>query len=107
MFRETKTPAVLGIAGSVVGLVFAGLSTLDYARHLDRKLHDVHCSLVPGLTTGADQENSCRAAMYSIYSALFRGEYWGGVPISLFALLGTPIVFNSIHGGYIGAPEGP
>jgi uncharacterized membrane protein len=86
MFRETKTPAVLGLSGSLLGLVFAGLSTLDYAEHLDRKLHDVHCSLIPGLATGADQENACRTAMYSIYAALFRGQYWGGVPVSLFAL---------------------
>lgn len=86
MPRETKTPAVLGLSGSALGLVFAGLSTLDYARHLDRKLHDVHCSLIPGLTAGSDEENPCRAAMYSIYSAVFRGQYWGGVPISLFAL---------------------
>lgn len=28
------------------------------------------------------------------------------MPISLFALLGTPIVFNSIHGGYIGRADG-
>lgn len=28
------------------------------------------------------------------------------MPISLFALLGTPIVFNSIHGGYIGGADG-
>jgi hypothetical protein len=86
MFRSTKTPAVLGLSGSLLGLVFAGLSTLDYARHLDRKLHDVHCSLIPGLAAGADEENPCRTAMYSIYSALFRGHYWGGVPVSLFAL---------------------
>src|SRR5262249_3606742 len=28
----------------------------------------------------------CRAAMYSPYSALFKQKYWGGIPISLFAL---------------------
>jgi len=28
------------------------------------------------------------------------------MPISLFALLGTPIVFNSVHGGYIGGADG-
>lgn len=28
------------------------------------------------------------------------------MPISLFALLGTPIVFNSVHGGYIGRVDG-
>ena len=81
-----QKPAILGGVASVLGLTFAAYSSVDYAAHLDRRLHDVHCSLVPGLTTGADEENPCRAAMYSAYSALFRGSYWGGIPISLFAL---------------------
>jgi uncharacterized membrane protein len=86
MPSRLRTPAVLGAAASLLGLVFAAYSSVDYAAHLDRRLHDVHCSLVPGLTTGADEENPCRAAMYSAYSALFRGSYWGGIPIALFAL---------------------
>jgi hypothetical protein len=77
---------VLGVIASLLGLTFAALSSVDYAAHLDRHLHDVHCSLVPGMTSGADQENPCRAAMYSTYAALFRGTYWGGIPISLLAL---------------------
>ena len=28
------------------------------------------------------------------------------MPISLFALLGTPIVFNTVHGGYVGGVDG-
>jgi len=76
----------MGLAASVLGLIFAAYSSVDYARHLDRHLHDVHCSLIPGLASGADEENPCRAAMYSAYSAIFRGTYWGGIPISLFAL---------------------
>jgi uncharacterized membrane protein len=79
--------AILGLLASILGLTFAVLSSIDYARHLDRHLHDVHCSLVPGLTTRADdEENPCRAAMYSAYAAVFRGALWGGVPISLFAV---------------------
>jgi uncharacterized membrane protein len=78
---------VLGSVASLLGLTFAVLSSVDYARHLDRHLHDVHCSLVPGLVSRADDENNpCRAAMYSAYAAVFRGELWGGIPISLFAV---------------------
>ena len=86
MQSTSRTYAIFGIAGSVLGLVFSTLSTVDYAEHLDRHLHDVHCSLIPGLVSGADEENPCRAAMYSAYSALYRGTYWGGIPISLFAI---------------------
>jgi uncharacterized membrane protein len=81
-----RWPALIGGLGALLGVTFAAYSSVDYAAHLDRRLHDVHCSLVPGLTAGADEENPCRAAMYSAYSAFFRGSYWGGIPISLFAL---------------------
>jgi len=83
--QNSRFPAILALVGAVLGLVFATYSTLDYAQHLDRKLHDVHCSFIPGAPATSEAE-ACRAAMYSPYSALFREEYWGGVPISLFAL---------------------
>lgn len=66
--------------------MFGGLSTLDYSKHLDRQVHGIHCSFIPGAAADASGENACRAAMYSPYSALFRDKYWGGVPISLFAV---------------------
>ncbi|MCU0691964.1 MAG: hypothetical protein MUF54_11220 [Polyangiaceae bacterium] len=79
-------PAILALVASLLGLVFAGLSTYDYVLHLDRQLHDVHCSFVPGLAAATEAENSCRTAMYSAYSAVFRGNWWGGIPVSLAAL---------------------
>ena len=84
--KENRAFAIVALVGSILGLTFAAYSSVDYAQHIDRRLHDVHCSLIPGVTTGADEENPCRAAMYSAYSALFRGAYWGGIPISLFAI---------------------
>jgi uncharacterized membrane protein len=69
-----------------MGMVFASVSTLDYSRHLDRGLHDLHCSFIPGVSAGGEGGEACRAAMYSPYSALLKEEYWGGVPISLLAL---------------------
>jgi uncharacterized membrane protein len=82
---SSKLPGVLALGGAIFGLVFASYSTLDYAQHLDRGLHDVHCSFIPGAPATSEAE-ACRAAMYSPYSALFREAMWGGVPISLFAM---------------------
>lgn len=82
---KSRWPAAIALLGTVVGLVFALNSTLDYAQHLDRRLHDVHCSFIPGAPPTAEAE-SCRAAMYSPYSAILKDAYWGGIPITLFAL---------------------
>ena len=82
---HSKAPAVTALVGSLLGLVFSYSSTIDYAAHLDRRLHDVHCSFIPGAPATAEAE-ACRAAMYSPYSAIMRDSLWGGIPISLFAL---------------------
>lgn len=85
MAPQSRIPAGLALAGAVLGLIFSAYSTFDYAAHLDRRLHDVHCSVIPGAPATSEAEG-CRTAMYSAYSALFREQYWGGLPISLFAL---------------------
>ncbi len=82
---NSKTPASIALLGCVLGLLFSGYSALDYADHLDRALHDIHCSYVPGASPTAEAE-ACRAAMYSSYGALFRESLWGGVPVGLFAM---------------------
>jgi len=81
-----RWPSALALVASFVGLGFGGLSTLDYSKHLDRQVHNIHCSFVPGLAADQAGESACRTAMYSPYSALLRDRYWGGVPISLFAV---------------------
>ncbi len=81
-----RWPAAVALVASLLGLTFAGLSSVDYTKHLDRQMHDVHCSYVPGLGAEASAENACRVAMYSPFAALFRDKYWGGVPIALFAV---------------------
>lgn len=86
MKNVARTPTIVALVGAVLGLVFSGYSTLDYAKHLDRQLHAIHCSFIPGMPAVANADDSCRAAMYSAYSALFRESWWGGIPISLFAL---------------------
>jgi uncharacterized membrane protein len=83
---KNRLPAALALFASLLGLIFAGLSSLDYTKHLDRQVHDIHCSYVPGLAAETSPDNACRVAMYSPFAALFRDRYWGGVPISLFAV---------------------
>jgi len=85
MFGSSRAFAVIALIASLLGLLFATNSTLDYASHLDRRLHDVHCSFIPGAPATSEAE-ACRVAMYSPYSALFKDSFWGGIPISLFAL---------------------
>jgi uncharacterized membrane protein len=81
-----RWPAGLALGASLLGLFFAGTSTLDYVKHLDRQVHGIHCSFIPGASVEQSADNACRVAMYSPYSALFRDRYWGGIPISLLAL---------------------
>jgi uncharacterized membrane protein len=82
----SRRAAVAALVASFLGLVFAAYSTYDYAVHLDRQVHAIHCSFIPGAPASTDGDNPCKTALFSAYSALFRGTYWGGVPISLFAL---------------------
>ena len=75
---------VVFVAASI-GLVFAGLSTYDFVQHLDRQVHDLHCSFIPGMGTHTG-ESGCQLAMMSPYSSVFRTRAWGGVPIALPAM---------------------
>ena len=84
--KEIRWAGALALAGAVLGLVFAAISTADYTAHLDRQMHAVHCSFIPGADVSSDEGNPCKAALFSPFSALFRQTYWGGIPISLGAL---------------------
>lgn len=84
--REVRWAGTLALAGAVLGAVFAVYSTSDYTAHLDRQMHAVHCSFIPGADVSSDEANPCKAALFSPYSALFRQTFWGGIPISLGAL---------------------
>ncbi|HEX5063934.1 MAG TPA: vitamin K epoxide reductase family protein [Kofleriaceae bacterium] len=73
------------LVGAFAGLVFAGVSTYDFVQHLDRQVHSVHCSFIPGAGASAGA-TGCQAAMMSSYSSVFRTSIWGGIPISLPAM---------------------
>jgi hypothetical protein len=74
------------VLGALLGLIFAAYSTSDYAAHLDRQIHQIHCSFIPGAAADSAEANPCKTALFSPYSAIFRQSYWGGIPISTFAL---------------------
>ncbi|MEO8704810.1 MAG: vitamin K epoxide reductase family protein, partial [Kofleriaceae bacterium] len=75
---------VMVLLAATAGLVFAGISTWDFVQHLDRQVHDLHCSFIPGGKSGG--ESGCHVAMMSTYSSVFRTSVWGGIPIALPAM---------------------
>lgn len=94
--------ALLALA-AVAGLLFSGTSTYDFAQYLDRQVHGLHCSFLPGLgsvdVTGA---SGCHVTLMSPYSSVMRQALWGGIPISLagmgtFALLLYRAVIVLLH----------
>ncbi|MBL6975024.1 MAG: hypothetical protein ISR64_04770 [Deltaproteobacteria bacterium] len=89
MSKRTTIAFVIAAFGAFLGLLYSGVSTSDYAAHLDRQLHPVSCSLLPGLTEASQLDESvqgCKVALFSPYSAFWRERYWGGIPYSLPAL---------------------
>jgi len=76
---------IVVIVGAVVGALFAGIATYDFVQHLDRQVHSIHCSFVPG-GGGTIGPSGCQTALMSPYSSVLRSEVWGGIPISLAAL---------------------
>ncbi len=73
------------VAAALLGAVFAAVSTGDFISHLDRQVHSIHCSFIPG--AGAEiGESGCRTVLLSPYSSVLRAQLWGGLPISLLAL---------------------
>jgi len=84
--KPQKTLIAFGLC-ALVGVVFAGVSSYDFIAHLDRQVHAITCSIVPGLapadTSGA---SGCHAVLMSPYSSVLRDATWGGIPIALPAL---------------------
>jgi uncharacterized membrane protein len=80
-----RGPAVLALAGALVGALFSALSTTDFMQHLDRQVHAIHCSFIPGAAKEL-AESGCRTVMMSPYSSFLREHLWGGIPIALWSL---------------------
>ena len=72
---------------ALLGAVFAAVSSYDFVAHLDRQVHAITCSIVPGLgPRDASGTSGCHAVLMSPYSSVFRSVTWGGIPIALPAL---------------------
>lgn len=79
--------AVAFVFTALLGLVFTGFSTSDFVEHLDRQVHAIHCSFVPGLAAmDATGSSGCHLALMSSYSSFARGLVWGGIPWSLLGM---------------------
>ncbi|HUT78643.1 MAG TPA: vitamin K epoxide reductase family protein [Polyangia bacterium] len=71
---------------ALAGAVFSGFSARDSIAHLDRQIHAVTCSYVPGLESDATGQSGCYHVMMSPYSSVLRDATWGGIPIAVPSL---------------------
>ena len=78
----------LGVAlASALGFAFAAVSSSDFVAHLDRQVHGIHCSFIPGAgTPDVSGTSGCHATLMSPYSSVMRDSVWGGIPVSLPAM---------------------
>ncbi len=87
MLHSPKKALYLVLVGALVGFVFASFSTSDFAQHLDRQIHSINCSFLPGIAAkDASSSSGCQVTMMSPYSSVFRDSLWGGIPIALPAM---------------------
>lgn len=82
----SRVPLALLLVAALFGCWFAGTSTSDFVEHLDREVHKIHCSYNPTAEVESTIESPCRTVMLSPYSSWFRQDYWGGIPVSLWAI---------------------
>ena len=103
-----RSPARIALffvfAAAVGGAALSAQSTSDFVAHLDRDVHAIHCSVVPG--AGAQLgESGCRTVMLSPYSSFFRDQWWGGIPVALWSLaVFAFLAYRSGHLLWRGAP---
>lgn len=78
---------MLALVAAAAGFVFSAVSTSDFAAHLDRQVHGIHCSFLPGIgTADVSGTTGCHVTLMSPYSSALRDTVWGGIPISLPAM---------------------
>jgi uncharacterized membrane protein len=78
---------ILLAAFALAGVIFAGVSSYDFIAHLDRQVHAITCSIMPGIgPKDISGESGCHTVLMSPYSSVLRDLTWGGIPIALPAL---------------------
>ncbi len=78
---------IIALIAAAAGFTFAATSTYDFVAHLDRQVHGLHCSFLPGVgTPDATGTSGCHVTLMSPYSSVMRDSIWGGIPISLPAM---------------------
>jgi len=87
------------VISALAGLFFSAFSTYDFAQHLDRQVHGLHCSFIPGLASTEAAGTGCHVTLMSPYSSVFRTAIWGGLPISLPAM--GVFAFLAFWAGYL------
>lgn len=75
--------SVFFLLSALGGFFFLSYATYDFAQHLDRQVHGIHCSFNPLAATDASGSTGCHTTLMSPYSSVFRTVVWGGLPISL------------------------
>jgi uncharacterized membrane protein len=83
--RPNPWTALLVLA-AIAGFAFAAVSTYDFVAHLDRQVHGIHCSFLPGIGAAESGNTGCHTTLMSPYSSVLRSSVWGGIPISLPAM---------------------
>lgn len=105
---NTRLLALGTLVAALAGFAFASVATYDFAAHLDRQVHGIHCSFIPGVQAEHAETSGCQTTMMSPYSSVLRTSIWGGVPVSLpgmglFAFLLFYAVFLVGTGAHIRA----
>jgi uncharacterized membrane protein len=80
---KPRIPLILFLLGCVAGIVFATISAGDFAQHLDRQVHSIHCSILPGGAPDVSGSSGCHVALMSPYASFLKGVVWGGIPVAL------------------------
>src|SRR5256885_15522052 len=91
------------LVATLAGFAFPSVSPYDFVAHLDRQVHGIHCSFLPGLGPAETANTGCHVTLMSPYSSVLRSSIWGGIPISLpamsvFAFLGFWAIWLALRG---------